>query len=43
MTTYVYDITIEVVDPEITAKTLRELLADAGVVLEVRQWKQGDQ
>lgn len=35
----VYEITIEVTDPDVTPKTLRWLLAEAGTVLELTQWK----
>jgi hypothetical protein len=38
----VYEITIEVTDPDVSAKTLRWLLSEAGEVLELKQWTTGD-
>lgn len=34
----VYEITLEVTDPELTPIELRKLLANAGEVLELTQW-----
>lgn len=34
----IYDITIEVDDPDVSPKTLSWLLAEAGEVLEIVQW-----
>jgi hypothetical protein len=39
----VYDITIEVTDPDVSPKTLRWLLSEAGEVIEITKWDKGDQ
>jgi len=40
----VYEITVEVTDPDVNLKTLRWLLeAEAGEVIEITKWDKGDQ
>lgn len=38
----VYEITIEVTNPDVSAKTLRWLLSEAGEIMELKQWVPGD-
>lgn len=38
-----YDITLEVLDPEVTAHDIKALLANIGEVVEMLKWKEGDQ
>ena len=39
----VYEIYVEVTNPDVNPKTLRWLLVEAGEVLEINKWDKGDQ